>query len=173
MRADGRVNIGDRVAEVIGSAWLDREWGSSQLGEGIAGWDWFALQLDDGRDLMLYRLRTNEGAASRFSAGVLVEADGNYRVLGREDFEFTEIRRWRDRLGVAWPLAWRVSLPGKLPDFEVIPAFDAQRWYATVGYWEGAVEVRDAATQAPLGRGYLELSGYADTQADDPRGSAR
>lgn len=165
MAADGRLVLDGNAVEVTGLAWLDREWGSSQLGEGIAGWDWFALQLDDGRDLMLYRLRTEAGSASRFSAGVLVEADGGYRVLERDDFEFEEIRRWRDRLGVGWPVAWRMRLPGEGMDFEVRPAFDAQRWYATVGYWEGAVDVIDPDDGLTLGRGYLELSGYADGDA--------
>lgn len=162
MAADGRLVLDGNAADVTGSAWLDREWGSSQLGEGIAGWDWFALQLDDGRDLMLYRLRTEAGAASRFSAGVLVEAAGGYRVLEHDDFELDEIRRWRDRLGVDWPVAWRVRLPGEGMEFEVRPALDAQRWFATVGYWEGAVDVIDPVDRRTLGRGYLELSGYAD-----------
>jgi len=163
IEADGRLVLDGNAADVTGSAWLDREWGSSQLGPGIAGWDWFALQLKDGRDLMLYRLRTEGGEASRFSAGVLVEADGGYRVLGREDFAFEEIRRWEDRQGVDWPVAWRVLLPAEGMEFEVRPAFDAQRWYATVGYWEGAVDVIDPVDQRTLGRGYLELSGYADS----------
>jgi len=165
MEADGRLEIDDRAVEVSGSAWLDREWGSSQLGEGIAGWDWFALQFDDGRDLMLYRLRTEGGEASRFSAGVLVEPDGTYRVLDRDDFAFDEIRRWRDPVGVEWPVAWRVRLPAEDLDFEVRPAFEAQRWRATVEYWEGAVDVIDPASNRRLGRGYLELSGYADAAA--------
>lgn len=163
IEADGRLVLDGNAADVTGSAWLDREWGSSQLGPGIAGWDWFALQLKDGRDLMLYRLRTEGGEASRFSAGVLVEADGRYRVLGREDFVFEEIGRWEDRQGVDWPVAWRVLLPAEGMEFEVRPAFDAQRWYATVGYWEGAVDVIDPVDQRTLGRGYLELSGYADS----------
>lgn len=165
MKASGRLEIDGTGVAVDGLAWLDREWGSSQLGAGIAGWDWFALQLDDGRDLMLYRLRTEAGTASRFSAGVIVEPDGSYRTLGREDFDFEEIRRWRDATGVDWPVAWRVRLPEFGLEFEVRPSFDAQRWYATVGYWEGAVEVIEPASGDRLGRGYLELSGYADTQA--------
>lgn len=165
MNASGRLEIDAASAEVNGLAWLDREWGSSQLGEGIAGWDWFALQLDDGRDLMLYRLRTDQGTASRFSAGVLVQPDGSYRPLGRENFEFDAIRRWEDSLGVEWPVAWRVRLPDMGLDLEVRPAFDAQRWQATVSYWEGAVEVLNSASGERLGRGYLELSGYADTQS--------
>ena len=167
MAAEGRLVLDGQATRVEGLAWLDREWGSSQLGPGIAGWDWFALQLDDGRDLMLYRLRTEAGEASRFSAGVLVEPDGEYRVLSREDFEFEEIRRWRDRRGVDWPVAWRIRLPAEGMEFDVRPAFDAQRWYATVGYWEGAVDVIDPADQRSLGRGYLELSGYAD-RGDGP-----
>lgn len=165
MKASGRLEIDGAGVAVDGLAWLDREWGSSQLGAGIAGWDWFALQLDDGRDLMLYRLRTEAGTASRFSAGVIVAPDGSYRTLGREDFDFEEIRRWRDAKGVDWPVAWRVRLPEFGLEFEVRPAFDAQRWYATVGYWEGAVEVIEPASGDRLGRGYLELSGYADAQA--------
>lgn len=165
MQASGRLEFDGAGVDVEGLAWLDREWGSSQLGEGIAGWDWFALQLDDGRDLMLYRLRTEAGTASRFSAGVIVAPDGSYRTLGRDDFDFEEIRRWRDAVGVEWPVVWRVRLPEFGLEFEVRPAFDAQRWYATVGYWEGAVEVIEPASGDRLGRGYLELSGYADAQA--------
>jgi predicted secreted hydrolase len=173
IEADGRLVLNGNAAVVTGSAWLDREWGSSQLGAGIAGWDWFALQLEDGRDLMLYRLRTEAGEASRFSAGVLVESDGSYRVLGRGDFEFEEIRRWQDRSGVGWPVAWRVRLPAEGMEFEVHPAFDAQRWYATVGYWEGAVEVLDPTDRRTLGRGYLELSGYADSEDGPERVGVR
>ena len=165
MKTSGRLEIDDRGIEVSGLAWLDREWGSSQLGEGIAGWDWFALQLDDGRDLMLYRLRTDQGTASRFSAGVLVQPDGSSRTLAREDFEVEAIRRWRDNVGVEWPVAWRVRLPDTALDLEVRPAFDAQRWKATVSYWEGAVDVMDSASGESVGQGYLELSGYADTRS--------
>ncbi|MDT8438327.1 MAG: lipocalin-like domain-containing protein [Wenzhouxiangellaceae bacterium] len=155
----GQVRIDGAPVAVTGQAWLDREWGSSQLGEGIAGWDWFALQLDDGRDLMLYRLRTDAGEPGPFSAGALVEADGGYTILAREDFELLPLEWWRDRDGVRWPVAWRVRLPAAGLDARVEPAFGDQRWYATVGYWEGAVDVIDDDGR-PLGRGYLELSGY-------------
>ncbi|PKL96605.1 MAG: carotenoid 1,2-hydratase [Gammaproteobacteria bacterium HGW-Gammaproteobacteria-8] len=158
----GALILDGEPRRVRGLAWLDREWGSSQLGAGIAGWDWFALQLDDGRDLMLYRLRTEDGRASPFSAGVLVQPDGSYRVLQREDFELRPRRWWRDDEGVEWPVAWSAELPLAGLALEVEAVFDAQRWNTTVAYWEGAVQVRNAADGAALGRGYLELSGYAE-----------
>ena len=168
MDAEGRLRLDGDVHEVSGTAWLDREWGSSQLGEGIAGWDWFALQLADGRDLMVYRLRTDDGGASRFSAGALVGADGDYRILERPDFELSPLRWWTDRRGVEWPVAWRVTLPDADLDLAVRPTFDAQRWFGSVGYWEGAVDVFDFEGDARLGRGYLELSGYADRGRTPP-----
>ncbi|MFU8878253.1 MAG: lipocalin-like domain-containing protein, partial [Wenzhouxiangellaceae bacterium] len=99
IQASGRLLLDGQARDVTGLAWLDREWGSSQLGEGLDGWDWFALQLDDGRDLMVYRLRTVDDRASPWSAGVLVEADGRYQILGNDDFDLQPTRRWRDREG--------------------------------------------------------------------------
>ena len=72
----GLVRVGDHSFAVSGASWLDREWSTSALGPDQRGWDWFALQLDDGRDFMFYRLRRNDGSMDPFSRGVLVEAGG-------------------------------------------------------------------------------------------------
>ncbi|MEM7053824.1 MAG: lipocalin-like domain-containing protein [Pseudomonadota bacterium] len=156
----GEVRIQGQSIPVNGQSWLDREWGSSQLGEGLDGWDWFALQLEDGRDLMLYRLRQADGEASPFSAGALVEADGSYRILGAEDFELVPARWWRDGQSVEWPLQWQLTVTEPALQFEVRAVFDDQRWNRSVQYWEGMVDVLEQG--AVIGRGYLELSGYAD-----------
>jgi len=160
--ADGSLVLHGTPQELAGLAWLDREWGSSQLGQDLDGWDWFALQLADGRDLMLYRLRTDSGSASRFSAGTLVMPDGTATMLEHGDFELAATTWWRDDEGIRWPVGWRVRVPVAGLDMRVKAAFDNQRWDTRVEYWEGAVEVLDAANPAtPIGRGYLELSGYA------------
>ena len=64
-----------------GSAWLDREWGSGGLGADEAGWDWFALQLSDGSELMFYSLRRRDGRREPHSAGTWVGPDGKVRAL--------------------------------------------------------------------------------------------
>ncbi|RKZ36905.1 MAG: carotenoid 1,2-hydratase, partial [Gammaproteobacteria bacterium] len=79
--AAGRVWVGGRAYEVTGEAWLDREWGTSTLGAEQAGWDWFALQLSDGRELMFYQLRRKGGGVDPMSAGTLVSTDGSARGL--------------------------------------------------------------------------------------------
>jgi len=169
LQAKGELTVGDWSGEVEGLAWLDREWGSGQLDESLAGWDWFALQLDDGRDLMVYRLRRNRGGASEFSAGSLVWPDGRYEILQASDFSTEPLRRWRDREGVEWPLSWRIRVPQHDLNLEVEAVFDDQRWRASVPYWEGMVAVQAENDGAPLGRGYMELSGYADSSESPGR----
>lgn len=160
--AQGMLRLEDTDHEVAGRAWLDREWGSGPLDEELAGWDWFSLQLDDGRDVMIYRLRRHDGSTSPFSAGVVVHPDGNITHLGHDDFAATVNRRWRDDGGTRWPVEWRITIAAAQLELHIAPLFDAQRWDGSVVYWEGAVRVRDAANDELLGRGYLELSGYAD-----------
>lgn len=159
MTSMGTLELDGASIKVDGKAWLDREWGSSQLGPGIEGWDWFALQLDDGRDLMVYRLRTVDGTASRYSAGTLVDPDGRATALGPDAFDLRPTRRWRDPEGVEWPVAWSLDVPSEGLSLEVLPAFDGQLWRSSVRYWEGAVEA--TSDGQPVGRGYLELSGYS------------
>jgi predicted secreted hydrolase len=153
----GAVRIDGRQYRVNGDSWLDREWSSSALAADQAGWDWFALQLEDGRDLMFYRMRGRDGQAQRFSKGVLVAADGSAEALTLEDVTLEPTRRWRSADGVDYPVAWRLAVPGHGLDLEVEAAFDDQEMDHTVRYWEGAVVVRGSQR----GVGYLELSGYA------------
>ncbi|MEM1080863.1 MAG: lipocalin-like domain-containing protein [Pseudomonadota bacterium] len=167
----GQVRIGQQTLGVQGQSWLDREWGSSQLGEDLDGWDWFALQLADGRDLMLYRLRQSDGQASPYSAGILVSASGAYRPLQSDDFDLQPTRIWTDDQGVDWPVDWALSVNDPALKLEVRAVFDRQRWDRSVRYWEGMVDVYQANDR--IGRGYLELSGYADANGDQVRARTR
>ena len=86
LETTGTVRPGDggEVA-VRGASWFDHEFGSGQLADDLAGWDWFGLRLSDGRALMIYRLRRRDGTAAPASAGTLVDADGAARHLARDE----------------------------------------------------------------------------------------
>lgn len=161
--ARGTILFAGRLHAVAGEAWFDREWGTSALSRDQAGWDWFALQLADGRDLMIYRLRRKDGTASPESRGTAVGADGRYRSLTPDGFSVEATGRWESpRSGAAYPAGWRIVVPSEGLDLEVAPRVADQELPALVVYWEGAVEVRDAARGGtPFGRGYAELTGYA------------
>ncbi len=154
----GQLRIDGQTYRVEGTSWFDREWSSSALAADQAGWDWFALHLSDGRELMFYRMRDHQGRAQPFSKGVLVDAQGNASALSADQVRLQPLREWRTDDGVTYPLAWRLQVPAHRLDLHVSAAFDAQEMRHTVRYWEGAVKVGGSHR----GVGYLELSGYAD-----------
>jgi len=160
----GVVVSGGDTLRVDGLSWLDREIFSSDLAGDQVGWDWFSLQLDDGRDLMLYRLR-DEAGDTNAANGTLVGADGEVVHLARGDWRLEPTRTWRSpETGAAYPVAWRLTMPAAGIDVTVEALLDAQenvsRRTGDLVYWEGAVVVRASRGNAPLGRGYLEMTGY-------------
>jgi predicted secreted hydrolase len=154
----GTVTVGGEAIPVEGLSWMDREWSTSALGANLVGWDWFALHLADGRDLMLYQLRRADGTADPFSQGTVVSPDGTARHLGSEQFTLTPEGTWRSQREGTYPARWRARIPSEGLDLVVTPALADQELDGTVRYWEGAVTVEGSAA----GRGYLEMTGYAE-----------
>lgn len=149
--------------QVQGTAWFDREWSSSALAADQTGWDWFALQLSDGRDLMIYQLRSRDGGVDPHSAGTLVEADGRVQALAAGDFLLDTLDYWRSpRDGARYPSRWRLRVPDAGIDLEVKPESADQELNLAFRYWEGASRAIGTSASAPVtGRGHVELTGYA------------
>ncbi len=160
--AHGRLIREGRTLAVQGLAWFDREWGSGALGAEEVGWDWFALQLDDGTALMFYALRDRDGTRDPHSAGTWSEPAGAARALGASAVTLEVIGRWRSPAGVRYPAAWHVRVPELALDLTVRPVLADQELTGTPRYWEGAVQVSGRrAGRTVGGRGYVELVGYA------------
>jgi predicted secreted hydrolase len=164
LRTSGTVRLGAREIAVAGTSWLDREWSTSVLEQGQQGWDWFALQLDDGVDLMYYQIRENDGSAAPTSAGTLVQPDGGHVPLASGDVELRVEGDWISPIdGARYPAGWRLVVPARAIDLQVTPLLADQELDVAFRYWEGAVEVSGSGPGgAPVrGRGYVELTGYA------------
>jgi predicted secreted hydrolase len=184
LEARGVVEVDGQTHTVDGTAWLDREWSTSALSDGQEGWDWFAIQLSDGRDLMVYRLRGPDDTTDPMSEGVIVSPDGSSRRLTRDDFQVTATDRWTSPLdGSVYPSGWEVSVPSEELRLLVEPVLEDQELNVTVRYWEGAVDVREITDEDELARagavddrerpgtaeadgpltgwGYVELTGYS------------
>ncbi len=157
--ARGRVTTPDGRFQVTGSAWMDREWSTSALAADQTGWDWFALQLDDGRDVMFYRLRDERGGMHPFSAGVVADAGGARQRLAAGDVRLEALEHWTSPRGGRYPVAWRLetgtldlTLRARIPD---------QEHRGSIRYWEGAVAVTGRDADRPVaGVGYLEMTAY-------------
>lgn len=154
----GTLTLADQRISLRGLSWMDREWSTSALADDQAGWDWFSLQLDDGSDLMFYRLREKSGESSPQSAGSLLNADGTLLKLHVADVALSARRWWKNSEGVRYPVAWELNVKPLQRRFLIEALVDNQEMDLSVRYWEGAVSVKEAGGQ--IGSGYLEMTGY-------------
>lgn len=154
----GRVIIDGQEFEVCGLSWLDREWSTSALGENQEGWDWFSIQLDDGREIMLYQLRLKDGGIDNYSSGSIVNKNGDLTPLKAADFEIEVLDTWKSsKTGIDYPSKWRISIPGHDIELNVVPLLQDQELLHSFIYWEGAVKI---SGEGFSGKGYVELTGY-------------
>lgn len=162
----GRIRVGDEEFEVQGLVWMDREWSTSALGDDQVGWDWFSLQLSDGRELMYYQLRRRDGRPDPHSAGTLVDGRGGTRRIDSSQVDLTVNDHWKSgRDGSVYPGRWRLRLADAELDLEIVPRLADQEMNLSVRYWEGAVAVTGVSGGRPVsGSGYVELTGYNEAR---------
>lgn len=166
---------GGKTEAVAGDGWLDRQWGTSWVVQDT-GWDWLGLQLSDGSDLIVYRVKDNATGAIRRAEATLLKPDGT-QVVDRAP-TFTPSGAFTDPAsGVTYPQTFRIALPALGLSLTTTPAFPDQT-IPVVGIgdaiWEGVVNVSGkTAAGAPVGgRGYMELVGYRAKAASGPNKAA-
>lgn len=168
MPTRGTLTIDGERFEVSGESWMDHEFGTSFLEPEQQGWDWLSLQLDDGRELMLYQLRRSDGTRDPRSSGTIVDAQGRASTLSAGEFSLRPAGpTFKGSSGASYPIAWDVAVPGAqialrvttpLPDQELVTEG------ANIAYWEGMIEVSGTSAGRTLsGRGYLEMTGYRES----------
>lgn len=174
MAAAGTIAVGGEELTVTGASWMDREFFSSELTGEQTGWDWFSIQLDDGRELMLYQLRNRDGSAA-FGRGTLVDREGTPSYLEMESgWDLDVTGRWESpETGISYPSGWVLEVAGpagaeplRLSIAPLVPGQENVSRRSGLAYWEGAVAVSPADTAAdttlPTGRGYVEMTGYGE-----------
>ena len=165
MTAAGRLSLDGQTRDVDGIAWFDHQWGDF-ISVGGGGWDWFAVNLDDGTDLSLSLVRDADGSTP-LVYGTLVAADGSVRHLERDAFSVEVVDHWTSpATGAAYPAGWTIRIPGERLAISLRPTVAAQeldtRPTTGVVYWEGSQVVRATRDGRAIGGdGYVELTGYA------------
>lgn len=149
----GTINIGGEPYSVTGTSWFDHQWGDLADVVNI-GWDWFAIQLDDDREIMLFTIH-QEGEILLLG-GTMIEPDGTVIEIDPDDFDITALQEWASpHTGKVYPMGWDVriddiflTLTPVMEDQELVSPYKV--------YWEGACEVSGDVD----GRAYVELTGY-------------
>ncbi|MBL8482907.1 MAG: carotenoid 1,2-hydratase [Rhodocyclaceae bacterium] len=161
LAVSGKLELAGGTHTVSGRAWMDHEWSSAYLPPGALGWDWLGINLHDGGALMAFRMRDAAGQAL-WAAAAWRGADGKLIHYAPDAVLFQPQRRWTSPVSrAAYPVALGLKIGART--LRLQPLFDNQEMdaSASVGgyYWEGAVSVFEAERE--IGRGYLELTGYA------------
>ncbi len=161
LETTGTVKLGTVLFPVTGKSWFDREISSQGLAKNEVGWDWFALQLDDGQEIMLYVIRKKDGSIDRYSSGTLVDTKGNFRDLAKDDYRIEAINSYSSKkTNIRYPSKWEITIPREKMRLVVTPLIEDQEFTGGLtggnSYWEGTCRVEGSAQ----GRAYVEMTGY-------------
>ena len=166
LKTEGRLLLKGKEVPVNGLSWMDHEFGSDQLREYQAGWDWFSIQMDNGADLMFYQIRQKDGKPDPHSGGTILFSDGKNDSLTLKDFKIQILENWKSpKSGASYPSRWSITAPGRGIALVISPTVKNQELITNesthVTYWEGSVNVEGRFENHPSrGKGYVELTGY-------------
>jgi predicted secreted hydrolase len=163
----GSIDLDGKTYQVEGTSWIDHEFFTGSMAANEAGWDWLSIQLGNGTELMLYRLRHKDGSIDPYSSGSYVDASGKSQFLPASAFVMTPVAdTWTSPATKAtYPVRWHVSIPSLKMELNITTPLRSQELASRFGtsYWEGAIDVDGVRDQSPLrGVGYLEMVGYAE-----------
>ncbi len=155
LNTTGNIGWDNQQIKVNGRSWFDHEWSTSALNSHQQGWDWFSLQLDNGYDLMYFRIRGSD-KPNTTQAITLVDPEGHKIPVNLSNIRLTELSYWTSPNGKRYPAKWRLSLPEHQMELTLTPSVADQEMRLSVNYWEGAITIEGSHQ----GRGYIEMTGY-------------
>ena len=163
LKTTGKLRVNGEELLVNGLSWMDHEFSSDALAKNQVGWDWMGLQLNDGTDLMIYRMR-NANGSSDYLSGTIITTEGQPQYLSERDLKVEGDTPWKSPAsGASYPQRWKVQIADR-PAITITSQMAAQELITTsstkVTYFEGAASVTNASGVG-IGQGYLEMTGYA------------
>ncbi len=155
---------------VEGEAWFDHQWGAAEswallrsARDRVLGWDWLGINLDDGTELLIIRLRDVTTRRAVDTCAIVRrpgEAPRVLRALSLHPRTFWE----SPRTHVRYPVSWRIRIPGLDAKLVFKPLAQDQELHVFGpgrAVWEGAGTIAGSiGGRAAAGRGRLELHGY-------------
>ncbi len=168
LKTEGKIFSQNKEIPVQGTSWMDHEFGSSQLREYQAGWDWFSIQLANNMELMFYQIRWKDGKVDPYSSGTIIFPDGTRQHLTENEFQIEVLDQWKSsKSSAVYPSKWKIKVPGHKIELTLSPTVKDQELITKkstrVTYWEGSVKVEATYKGSSIiGMGYAELTGYAE-----------
>ena len=159
----GTLVVKGRQLQVTGTTWMDHQWGNWDW-KYDKGWDWMAVQLNNGVSFSLVNFRSGRGKTFKFSA-----------VSFPDGHQFFTTNASMSPLGKTWtshqsatvyPIGWRIAVPALGLIATVEPTVVGQEMVDPIRtgttYWEGSGTLVGTVHGRPVtGLTYTELAGYA------------
>ena len=95
--------------QVSGEAWFDHQWGDF-IAVGGGGWDWFAVNLDDGTDFTLSLVRAADGSYP-LVYGTYVAPDGSVSIFAERVQRNRNGHMEVPATGPTYPAGWQIDIP--------------------------------------------------------------
>ena len=171
---------GETVAVESGQGWYDHEFGgyveeqASAAGEGAGirdlGWNWTAIQLDDGTDLTAYEIMDVRSHETVGKWMIAIAPDSKRTSL--TDVTFEPVGTWTShRTFHEYPTSFRLTSPSAGIDLVIEATFADQELITVISkpaFWEGRCTVRGTAYGRPVtGVAYVERSGFENLDTLD------
>jgi predicted secreted hydrolase len=164
----GQIQTSEGIENVRGQGWFDHQWGRDYgLIKGI-GWNWFGLQLNDGRELLLNERLSSKSKRSFSPMANLIEEGGSLKFT-REVF-CKERKFWHShKTDAIYPIEWKIIIPDFSIELDVkadIPEQEMPIFGPLQAIWEGTCilsgqEILPNKKRISLaGKGFMELVGY-------------
>lgn len=158
----GTVRHGKHERSVSGDAWLNRSWGKMAPPGGQIALNRYQVQLDDGREILIFQLRRKDGSAPPISNGLLIRADGRASPIPENDIKLEPDTFWPSPSGTRYPVAWIMKLPALGIELRLSPLVENQEIGGSARTWSGSISVSGAGPRGERleGQGFVELTGY-------------
>jgi predicted secreted hydrolase len=158
----GTLTLRGRRIPVTGLTWMDHQWGVWNWRD-QKGWDWMAIQLDNGASLSLLNFASGPHTVAKDS-GISFK-DGT-QLFTRQARMTPAGRAWKSpRSHLSYPLVWHLEVPAIKLDAMVTATVANQEMVDQLDpsstYWEGSGRLTGTLAGMPIrGMTYTELAGY-------------
>jgi predicted secreted hydrolase len=110
---------GDRVMQVTGKSWFDRQWGPYALINANTHWEWFSLRFFDDEEVMLFAF-----PQCPYYDGTYIGENGERRLV--RDYTIVP-KGFTQAAGMTFSMGWDLFIPGvKEEKYEIRPLTDGQ-----------------------------------------------
>ncbi len=160
LETEGKLMWDGELLDVSGELWYDRQWDCLAVLDQPVRWDWFSFQLDNGDNIMVYKVTLTKTGEEILGGSLLREGESSIS-LSQDQIQLEPARYWDSpRTKKQYALEWNVKIPDYGYDLNLSTPISNQELtirfapFVKLNYWEGMIDI----TGSHSGIGFMELT---------------